>query len=223
MNLRIDESIRQLLPHCQLGYLVLQGGRVKGTPPALTQEFLQLQAQVAQIYNLDILKTVPRIMGVRSMYRKLEVDPARYRPASEALVRRVLQNRSLYFVNSAVDVNNYCSLKYLLPFGLYDLNRISGDVAYRIVQEGDYVNIAGNTVHAGNKPFLCDAEGIFGNPTSDSRRTAVTLQTEDLLCVIYAGEEESRAELSAMLAFTADMLMRYNGGRLVEEGIVAVD
>ena len=158
------------------------------------------------------------------MYKKLSVDPSRYRPASEALVRRVLQNRALYFVNSAVDVNNFCSLKYLLPFGLYDLDKVAGDcVTYQIVGEGAYTNIAGHTIQAGQRPYLCDAGEIFGNPSSDSRRTAVTLSSERLLCVIYADEEESKEELSTMLDFTAEMLMRYNGGILVEKGIAAVE
>ncbi|WP_018703116.1 B3/B4 domain-containing protein [Anaeromusa acidaminophila] len=224
MKIQIDKTIGERLPYCQLGYLILNGVSVKGTPPALSREITQLQAEMAERYQMNVLPQVPKIMAVRNMYKKLSVDPSRYRPASEALVRRVLQNRSLYFVNSAVDVNNFCSLKYLLPFGLYDLDKIAGDcVMYRIVGEGAYTNIAGHTIQAGHRPYLCDADDIFGNPSSDSRRTAVTLSTERLLCVIYADEEESKEELAAMLDFTAEMLMRYNGGILVEKGIAAVE
>ena len=224
MKIKIDKSIGARLPHCQLGYLVLAGVSVKGTPPALSREITQLQEEMAECYQLNVLPQVPKIMAVRNMYKKLSVDPSRYRPASEALVRRVLQNRSLYFVNSAVDVNNFCSLKYLLPFGLYDLDKVEGDsVTYRIIGEGTYTNIAGHTIQAGQRPYLCDAGAIFGNPSSDSRRTAVTLSSERLLCVIYADEEESKEELSTMLDFTAEMMMRYNGGMLVEKGIAAVE
>lgn len=183
MKIKIDKTIGERLPHCQLGYLTLNGVRVKGTPPALSREITQLQAEMAERYQMNVLPQVPKIMAVRNMYKKLSVDPSRYRPASEALVRRVLQNRALYFVNSAVDVNNFCSLKYLLPFGLYDLDKVAGDcVTYQIVGEGAYTNIAGHTIQAGQRPYLCDAGEIFGNPSSDSRRTAVTLSSERLLC-----------------------------------------
>ena len=214
MQITIDESISQVIPNCRLGYLTISDVIVRGTPPALNQEFAQLQQEVAKVYNLEALPKLPRILAVRSMYKKLDFDPARYRPASEALVRRVLQKKDLYYVNSAVDVNNYCSIKYLLPFGLYDWDQIAGDVVYRREQEGSYVNIAGNVVSTGNKPFLADDEGVFGNPTSDSRRTAVTLTTRNLLAVIYADESVNNAELNGILDFAGNMFVCYNGGKV---------
>lgn len=220
MEVQIDESIRNSIPNCRLAYITVTDVAVRGTPPALTQEFLQLQAAVAKAYHLDILPTMPRIAAVRTMYKKLNFDPSRYRPASEALVRRVLQNKGLYYVNSAVDVNNYCSIKFLLPFGIYDLSPIQGNVNYRLATEGTYVNIAGNEVSTNNKPFLTDDMGPFGNPTSDARRTAVTLGTRNLLSVVYADEEVTDAELADIADFTADMLVRYNGGKIADKKIV---
>lgn len=220
MKIKIDEKIKLIIPRCRLGFCIIRNVNVGGTPLALTQEFLQLQNEVAKLYNLDLLPTVPRIIAVRSMYKKLEFDPSRYRPASEALVRRVLQKKGLYYINSAVDVNNYCSIKFLLPFGLYDLDNIHGDITYRVAEEGQYINIAGNVVSTEGKPFLCDADGVFGNPTSDSKRTAVTLSTRNLLSVIYADEEVGDEDFNRILTYTADMLVRYNTGMVEDIQIV---
>lgn len=214
MQITIDESVSQVVPNCHLGYLTISDVVVRGTPPALNQEFAKLQQEVAKVYNLEILPKLPRILAVRNMYKKLDFDPSRYRPASEALVRRVLQKKDLYYVNSAVDVNNYCSIKYLLPFGLYDLDQITGDVVYRREREGSYINIAGNEFSTENKPFLVDAGGVFGNPTSDARRTAVTLTTHNLLSVVYADESISPDELSEILDFAGNMFVFYNGGKV---------
>lgn len=213
-SLVIDQNIRQAAPACRLGYSIISGAALRGTPPLLAQEFSQLQTELSKIYNLNILPTLPRISAVRNMYKKLSIDPSRYRPASEALVRRVLQNKGVYYVNSAVDVSNYCSIKFLQPFGLYDLQKIEGQVTYRVAAEGLYMNIAGHMVSTEGKPFLADDLGVFGNPTSDSRRTAVTLSTKDLLSVVYADEELLDSELSEILDFTAEMIVRYNGGKV---------
>lgn len=219
-SITIHESIREIIPTCRLGYIVFENAVVRGASPALTREFFALQQDVAKAYQLDILPKVPRILAVRSMYKKLAFDPSRYRPASEALVRRVLQSKGVYYVNSAVDVSNYCSIKYLLPFGLYDMGKIQGDVSYRLADGGQYVNVAGNTISTDNKPFLSDGQGVFGNPTSDSLRTTVTLASTHLLTVVYADEEVSDAELDEVLSFTADMMVRYNGGTAVLKNIV---
>ncbi len=212
IKLSIDDSILANCPDCRIGCLVIHNASIVGSSPSLSQEFLKLQNEVAKIYNIEGLTHLPPVMAVRTMYKKLDFDPTRYRPASEALVRRVLQHKGVYYVNSAVDASNYCSLKYLMPFGLYDLDKIEGDVVYRRAHDGTYVNIGGHPVSTEGKPFLSDAQGVFGNPTSDSRRTAVSLATRNLLSVIFAGSGITKEELTPILQFTGDMLTRYNGG-----------
>ncbi len=220
MKITIHESISHVIPNCRLGYLTINDVVVRGTPTALSQQFDKLQIEVGQAYNMDILPKLPRILAVRNMYKKLHFDPSRYRPASEALVRRVLQKKNLYYVNSAVDVNNYCSIKYLLPFGLYDLDEIVGDVSYRLATEGHYINMAGKSVSTEDKPFLTDNIGVFGNPTADSRRTAVTLASRNILAVVYADENVSTPELNEILDFASDMFVCYNGGTVTGKYIV---
>ena len=219
-QLGIDAGILSSCPDCRLGCLLIRGVNIVGSSPALSQEFLKLQSEVAKIYNMEELTKFPPIMAVRAMYKKLDFDPSRYRPASEALVRRVLQHKSLYYVNSAVDASNYCSLKFLVPFGLYDWDKIEGATVYRRAHDGSYVNMGGNQVSTDGKPFLTDQLGVFGNPTSDSRRTAVSLITRNLLSVVYAGSGTGRGELARILEFTGEILTRYNGGVVQASAIV---
>ncbi|NMC31509.1 MAG: hypothetical protein GYA36_03480 [Veillonellaceae bacterium] len=219
-EIRIDEGILSSCPDCRLGCLMISDVKIVGSSSALSQEFLKLQNEVAKIYNIAELTNLPPIMAVRTMYKRLDFDPARYRPASEALVRRVLQHKSLYYVNSAVDASNYCSLKFLVPFGLYDRDRIEGNILYRRAHDGFYVNMGGNRVSTEGKPFLTDSQGVFGNPTSDSRRTAVSLTTRNLLSVVYAGTGTSEDELNRILDVAGDMITRYNGGFVQTRAIV---
>ncbi len=220
MKLTIHENISQILPNCRLGYALIDEVAVKGSPPQLSQEFYQLQQEVAAAYKIELLPNIPRIAAVRAMYKKMAFDPTRYRPASEALVRRVLNSKGLYYINSAVDVNNYCSLKFLVPFGLYDADKIHGDIQYVLAEAGSYVNIGGKIGYTNHKPFLRDEQGVFGNPTADAGRTAVTLQTKKLLSVIYADEEVSNEALQKMIDCTVDMFVRYNSGVVRERGII---
>ena len=220
LKLTIDEGILESCPDCHIGCLVINNVSIVGSSPALSQEFIKLQNEVAKIYNIDGLTQLPPIMAVRSMYKKLDFDPTRYRPASEALVRRVLQHKGIYYVNSAVDASNYCSLKYLMPFGLYDLDRIEGEIVYRRAHDGTYVNMGGHQASTEGKPFLTDKQGVFGNPTSDSRRTAVSLATRNLLSVVFAGSGTGAGELKQILQFAGDILTHYNKGTVQELHVV---
>jgi hypothetical protein len=67
------------------------------------------------------------VAPVRTMYKRVGLDPTRNRPSSEALLRRVRRGDPLPRINTMVDVCNWCSLEFQLPYGLYDLARIEGD------------------------------------------------------------------------------------------------
>ena len=113
--------------------------------------------------------------AVRGMYRRTGLDPTKRRPSSEALLRRVRKGEALPRINSLVDVCNWCSLEFQLPYGLYDLDRIEGDVILRLGAEDEgYAGIRKDDVHVGGRIALADARGPFGNPSSDSARTMVT-------------------------------------------------
>lgn len=218
--IKIDAALRHKLGHCRLGVSVIREASVRGTSPQLMQEFQAMKAQVAAVYNIETLTKVPRILAVRNMYKHMSIDPSRYRPASEALVRRVLQEKNIYYINSAVDVNNFCSLKYLVPLGVYDLDKIEGEITYGIGSEGEYEGINGRVFSAAGQPVLMDQLGPFGNPTTDSKRTAVTLATTRLMNVIYCDELISDEELAVMLKHTADMFAAYNNGQVEFSDII---
>ena len=75
--------------------------------------------------------------AVRTMYKRVGIDPTKTRPSSEALLRRVRRGDELPRINSLVDVINWCSLETQLPFGLYDLDHIQGDVTLRLGRDGE--------------------------------------------------------------------------------------
>jgi DNA/RNA-binding domain of Phe-tRNA-synthetase-like protein len=124
------------------------------------------------------------------MYKRVGIDPTKTRPSSEALLRRVRKGDPLPRINSMVDVCNWCSFEFQLPYGLYDAARIQGDVTLRIGRDGEsYAGIRKDDVHVGGRIALVDAAGPFGNPTSDSARTMVTTATTRGLLVVFARHE----------------------------------
>ncbi len=132
------------------------------------------------------VESADRTAAVRTMYKRLGIDPTKTRPSSEALLRRVRKGDPLPRINSLVDVINWCSLETQLSFGLYDADAIAGDVAMRLGRDGEsYAGIRKDAVHVGGRLVLADDVGAFGNPTSDSARTAVTDATTSALIVIF--------------------------------------
>jgi len=89
-------------------------------------------------------------------------------------------------------------------------------VTLRLGGEGEsYEGIRKGPVQVAGRPVLVDAEGPFGNPTSDSLRTSITLATTRCLAVAYAPSSYSPARLDDVLDRTAALLVRACGGEVV--------
>ena len=152
--------------------------------------------------------------AVRSMYKRVGLDPTRTRPSSEALLRRVRRGDTLPRINSMVDVCNWCSLEFQLPYGLYDAARIEGDVELRLGHADEcYAGIRKDEVHVGGRITLADGRGAFGNPTSDSARTMVTTGTTQALVVVFAPHDLGDARVGRALDVTSTRMTQFTGAR----------
>lgn len=150
--------------------------------------------------------------AVRTMYKRVGLDPTKTRPSSEALLRRVRKGDTLPRINTMVDVCNWCSFEFQLPYGLYDAANIRGDVTLRIGREGEsYPGIRKDDVHVGGRIALVDADGPFGNPTSDSARTMVTTATTRGLLVVFAPREVDVRRLTHVMDVTSERMRQYTG------------
>jgi DNA/RNA-binding domain of Phe-tRNA-synthetase-like protein len=151
--------------------------------------------------------------AVRTMYKKVGIDPTKTRPSSEALLRRVRKGDAIPRINSAVDIVNWCSLEFQLPYGLYDASKISGPVTMRLGADGEkYAGIRKDDVNVGGRITVADSRGAFGNPTSDSASTMVTPATTALLVIVYAPIEIVKPQLERVVRVTAERFAMIVGG-----------
>jgi len=179
---------------------------------AVTEHDHRMDAPLAAAEAAVRINPPAETTAVRTMYKRVGIDPTKTRPSSEALLRRVRKGDTLPRINSMVDVCNWCSFEFQLPYGLYDAAHIEGDVTLRIGREGEsYPGIRKDDVHVGGRIALVDAVGPFGNPTSDSARTMVTTATTRGLLVVFAPREVDAARLTRVMDVTSERMQQYTG------------
>jgi DNA/RNA-binding domain of Phe-tRNA-synthetase-like protein len=209
MRVCLEEGLKAKCPRTALGCVT---GRVEApvSPPGLIEE---MQARVAEVLKLPEPRAVlesPQIIATRAAYKALGKDPARYRGAAEALLRRVLAGKGLPQINAVVDVINLVSVESRLPVGLYDLTHVSGDIVFRAGRAGEtYKGIGKYDLNLEGLPVFCDAVGPHGSPTSDSERTMVTSETRQALAVIVSFGGKDRLERWTQRM--TELLQRYAG------------
>lgn len=209
LALEMDDALRGVVA---LGWLEADGLNGEPLGPAFEAERDESIRAMMRRFEGRAAADLPGVAETRGMFHRLGVDPTKSRPASEALLRRMLQGKGLPQIHPAVDACNLASLEHQLPLGLYDRANVKGAIYARIGRPGEgYEGIRKGRVNLSGRPLLADDEGAFGAPTSDSGRTLVTNDTRAVLAVIYCPAERPGQHLSLMLARVADLLARHCG------------
>ena len=160
----------------------------------LWDEIHQMEERFRRELTTESLKELSGIAATRRVYKACGKDPSRYRPASEQLVRRMLQGKELYQIDTLVDLVNLASIVYGYSIGGFDADKIEGDtLTLGVGREGEpYEGIGRGMLNIAGLPVYRDQIGGVGTPTSDNERTKMTLATTHLLVLIngYDGSEE---------------------------------
>lgn len=171
-------------------------------------------------FTVESLAEAAPVRGVRAMFREWGMDPSKYRPSSEALLRRVVQGKGLYRVSNVVDVANLGSIEASWPYGCYDRSRIRAPITFRHGAAGErYEGIGKQTWHLEGRPVLADPDGPFGSPISDSTRSMITESARDILAVIYAPEAAPDTEIENAMMKLGERLAQFAGARATRMAI----
>lgn len=175
------------------------------------------QAQLRQTLDTESLKQQPSIAATRQAYKTLGKDPSRYRPASESLIRRLLQSKNLYQANTLVDLINLASIVHGYSIGGFDASKIAGSTLRLGVGKADepYEGIGRGRLNIEALPVYRDELGGIGTPTSDNERTKLTLETSQLLVLIngYDGNEARVRENAAFISGLLRAHCQSDGGQ----------
>src|SRR6266566_892001 len=214
MQLILDEQLKSRIPGVTFGMVTIHGVTVRERDARLWKQVEILSQRLGREFSLDRLSENEQIAAVRGLQKSFGFDPTRYRPSSEALLRRVLKGQGLYQINTAVDVNNLCSLEFLLPMCIYDLRHVKGQVRVRIGEPGEaYPGIGRQVFQAAHKVIIADDLGIMGSTVSDSERTKVTTTTTDILLAIYAPANMEPGLIERHAALAGQRMVEFNGGQ----------
>lgn len=191
MNITVSKEIAKVCPR-------FIGGAVEAKvvnsaySEALWKEINREETEFKRLYSTETIKLIQSIDATRKVYRLCGKDPSRYRPSSEALLRRVITGKSLYQIDTIVDIINHASMVSGYSIGAFDMAKFDGDTLTLGIGRSDepYEGIGRGTVNIENMPVYRDQTGGVGTPTSDNERTKVELSTTSLLVIVngYDGD-----------------------------------
>lgn len=182
---------------------------------ALWEEIHRLEAKFRAELTTESLKELPSIAATRAVYKRCGKDPSRYRPASEQLIRRMLQGKELYQIDTLVDLVNLASIAYGYSIGGFDADKFVGDtLTLGVGREGEpYEGIGRGMLNIAGLPVYRDAQGGVGTPTSDNERTKMTIDTKHVVVLVngYDGDEQRVMDNARYLQYLLETFATASG------------
>ncbi len=218
MQVVIEDAVRDKFD-IRVGTAELKGLRQNEKENSeISREIAAVEAELKSKYEIDEVKDIGTLRMQRDFFWRLGVDPTKDRPASEALLRRILANKGLPRVSAIVDTYNLASVKTLLTFSAFDLERIEPPLSVRFSREDEVVTLIGNRKKklTGKEIVLTDSAKILCVYVhGDVNVTKVTDSTRDVLLVAYGIPGMSKEELKEGMSVAAGYIKRLAGGKVV--------
>jgi DNA/RNA-binding domain of Phe-tRNA-synthetase-like protein len=215
----IDELVRKAFPDLKVIDTQINGVKVRNTDPSLEKAKAEVANEVRSKYTLEGLKDQLLMRKYRNFFWKVDVDPTKTRPASEALIRRVLSGRPVPTINTLVDAYNIASIRSGVPIAAFDTNQLKGTTRMRFARAGEKflgIGMEKETELRGVEVILEDDRGLSAiYPYRDAERTKVTTSTNNATLLICGVPGVDDASLDYAKELCQETVIAFCSGRLV--------
>ena len=167
-----------------------------------------------RIADTAAISSLPPVAAMRKLFRGAGCDPTRYRPASEALLRRLVKGAELPAIHPLVDVNNCLSAELAVPCCVMAEGILGTSLVFRSGNEGESYESLRGPFNAEAKPLLADENGPIDTPITGSERVKVRTGTVRCWLVAYLPKDvvsvdDAWASLDAIAREAGVSCMRY--------------
>jgi DNA/RNA-binding domain of Phe-tRNA-synthetase-like protein len=162
MRFSIDKEVFELFPNLCIGivtaYKLNNSQHIEEIEELLNNQFVKTH----NLLKDSNCREHPNIKIWRDAFQKVNTNPNKYPPSIEALSKRICKKPFVSIINPVVDLSNTLSLKYMLPMGAHDIDKITGGMIVRFSKQGDVFTPFGSSeteeVEAGEIVYADDKE-----------------------------------------------------------------
>jgi DNA/RNA-binding domain of Phe-tRNA-synthetase-like protein len=216
MYLKLDSDLSSKFPGLRARVINIRGVSIAPVKAELEAFKGRVFGEAAKRWNLDELKDNQVFRAYRDFFWKVKVDPTKIRPASEALLRRILRGNPLPTVNTLVDAYNLASVVTSISFGAFDTDRMHGALIMREARPGEeFLGIGMDKLIqlSGGEAVIQDDERLIAvYPYRDADYSKVTTSTRNLLLMTCGVPGIGAEELEKAEAVGVDYITRFCGG-----------
>jgi DNA/RNA-binding domain of Phe-tRNA-synthetase-like protein len=220
MQIKINPQILENYPDVVIGVVFVKYINNVGDDPELNALLRKVEGELENKIGNTPVTEHPNISSWRDAYRKFGAKPKKYPSSIENLVKRILKGDQVRHINKLVDAYNYISLKYLIPVGGEDLDKIKGDIVLTIASDNEAeVKLLGEPEARPpypNEVIYKDDIGTICRRWNwkEADRTKLTEETNRAILVIEALPPVGKEQVKDAINELAQLVSKYCGAEV---------
>ena len=212
----IDQSIKERFPDLDVRFKKVEGLKIERESETLEEFKSEIIEKIKNNYSLETLKDNPQMRKYRDFFWKIDIDPTKIRPASEALIRRILQGKQIPQINTGVDAYNLASIKSGVPLAAFDSGTLKGELYMRVAMPGEGfrgIGMEKPKILKGGEIVVEDEGNLVAiYPYRDADSSKVTLDTTEILLMSCGVPGVEYRKLEEAVNLAAEYLVEYCKG-----------
>ncbi|MBU7045548.1 MAG: hypothetical protein HXS54_03850 [Theionarchaea archaeon] len=211
--MEIDFRVKETFPDLNILTTIIHDITVERESSNLEEFKKEFISRIRSEYDLETLKDIPELRLYRDFFWKIGIDPTKVRPASEALIRRVIQGKELPKINTLVDTYNLASMESRVPLAAFDNDLISPDLLLRFAAKGEaFTGIGMKTpvLLEGNELVIQSGDEIIAlYPHRDADKSKITLSTRSVFMVVCGVPGIAQETLTTAKTITEEYITQF--------------
>ena len=217
MKFMISKEITEKHPDLNIGVVVAKNIDNSGESKEINGLVIEKEKEIISNFNKETLSQEPKIKIWRDTYASFGAKPKKHKCSVENLYRLILEGNQLKHINKIVDLYNYISIKYMVPVGGDDIDKVNGNImlkfsdgneTFKELNTGEEKKPQpGEVVYADDKEVLCRRWNW-----RQCEKTKMTLSTKNICLVVEGLTHVTAEELSKITKELTELICKYCGG-----------
>ncbi len=221
MEFKIETEIFEKFQGLNIGVIIAKNIDNTGESKQIINAITEEEKRIIKEFDTESLSQNPKINVWRKAYSTFGAKPKEHRSSVENLYRLILKEVKLKHINNLVDIYNFISIKYMLPVGGEDLDKMKGDVILTFANRNETpVLLLGDkeprSPHEGEVIYKDEISTICRRWNwREADRTKLTEETKNCILVIEGLSPVTKGEIETAVRELKELVERYCGGNVV--------
>ena len=220
MKFIIDKTIFEKFPDLNIGVIIAKGINNSEGNDEIVKSIRAEEFEIRKNFDSQTLSQHPKIDCWRKAYSLFGAKPKENLSSVENLYKLVLKGAEVRQINMLVDIYNLACLKYMLPLGGEDLDKVQGDIKLTIAGANESaVLLLGDKdarhPHEGEVIYKDDISAICRRFNwREADRTKLTKETKNVILVAEGLLPTTKEDIEKITNELKQFVQKYCGGKI---------